>query len=373
LEDLLPTEIDLKSIFKKKFNLLFSSCKASDYFELEKLYMDLIDYYSSFNESYLKPDTIRYQTILLSSTLILIMIALFNQSNVKVASLENTIPVTTSFYNYYGLFLILVAYIFNKKAEIDLNRNYGKRKKLKILQDRFTRQQAKIIGKQELHVEYACRLYNHIGKQYYYCKDIIGSDSVFIKENYGNIISFKNCIAEKSKHVSFYTEDWDEFESEISELDNSLDELKRLLTSDLNRFLSKLPISNNEVNAELSCENIKNDEKENDVDPILDGLGLCLSESKTNEYQEIYSRLFNKYLKDWFEARKIIQEAFESYVSLDDSLLKNNLNDLKSTASDLNKYYNLEVGLPLFLCLIICLAIVFDKSNLLLIIKHLIF
>jgi hypothetical protein len=116
----LSTEAEIRKSIVSNLPVAFGETTAVDGAQVIGKFNELLDYASAVSAPFLGPDTIRYQTILLSLSLFLIAASAFHFTVVKLFDVN--VPVGPKFFVLYSALIAAVAAIFVIKAFVDHQR-----------------------------------------------------------------------------------------------------------------------------------------------------------------------------------------------------------------------------------------------------------
>ncbi len=155
---------EIQTVIKTQFPIVFGNQPAVPHDVFMKGYNLLVDYGMKAAEPQLNQETSKYQWTLLSTSLILLVIVLFNVGNIKIDEVTITVNRTTLL--WYLSFVIAVLLIFLARAALDLKRaSLARRKDSNVASEL----QALVnVGwsKRMLEVYFWQELFHQIGEKY---------------------------------------------------------------------------------------------------------------------------------------------------------------------------------------------------------------
>lgn len=114
------TKEEIEKTLRTQLPIIFGKKDAVDFVEFRKKYNELIDYALANTEPFLKAETVRYQSILLYTSLIFLSIKYLSILKIKIDSVE--VEVSAKLLIAYSVFIGMVALIFLTKAMVDSRR-----------------------------------------------------------------------------------------------------------------------------------------------------------------------------------------------------------------------------------------------------------
>jgi len=132
--------------------------------EFLQKYDALADSAAGASASFLSPDAIRYQSLLLYSSLIFLSVSLFKFNTVKI--LENSVAVDRRLYALYTTFMVLIALLFVLKAYADALRTQAAGTKHALMTRDFTEMMRVGILRRHIQHYFWLELSDAIGRAY---------------------------------------------------------------------------------------------------------------------------------------------------------------------------------------------------------------
>lgn len=116
----LTTEDEIKESIVSNLALIFGESKAVDPRTFREKYNSLVENAGAVSAPFLGPETIRYQTMLLSLSVLFISISLFRIGGIKIG--DTVVSVDSKLLVIYAVLIFLVIVIFLIKARLDFQR-----------------------------------------------------------------------------------------------------------------------------------------------------------------------------------------------------------------------------------------------------------
>jgi hypothetical protein len=114
------TEAEIKDSLLKNLELFFGESEAVDSGAFRQKYNSLVDSAIAVSAPFMGPETIRYQTMLLSLSIVFISISLFRIAGIKIG--DNLVSVDGRLLVIYAVLIVMVSLIFLLKASLDYQR-----------------------------------------------------------------------------------------------------------------------------------------------------------------------------------------------------------------------------------------------------------
>ena len=121
------TQGDIEASIRGALSIIFGKSESVDPQDFRSKFAGLVDFATNASEPILKPETLRYQSILIYWTLILLTLHYFRVGKFKIA--DAILDVDRRLFLVYSIFLVAVAAIFLIKSYIDYQRSTFAREK----------------------------------------------------------------------------------------------------------------------------------------------------------------------------------------------------------------------------------------------------
>lgn len=116
----LTTEAEIKDSLLQNLGLVLGESEAVASSTFRAKYNSLVDGAIAVSAPFLSPDTVRYQTMLLSLSIVFISLALFRIGHIKIA--DSPVSVDGRLLVIYAVLILMVSLIFLMKASLDYQR-----------------------------------------------------------------------------------------------------------------------------------------------------------------------------------------------------------------------------------------------------------
>jgi hypothetical protein len=326
---------EIKTTIRNHFPSIFGQLKQADVRPFFEKYNIYIDFMAGLSGAFMTAETVRYQSIMLVSSLFLAIIQLFKPTHANVSTF--TIDITPAFLAIYTGYLFALVIIFLTKASLDDERALILRKKNAhvVAELRSLNELASWRRNAELH--FWTKIVKSIGSAYYSHRaaeaELMGLDTPIREPD----LATSEAVIEGGREAD-------------DELKNVIDKLQDFL-SDFTSRLSKDERSYKNIGDQLLLEYSNKIAAIPKSDSIENRLGRMQNQLEHDgirrEYAHKLEQAYERYLEKWVEARADLSREVIPTQFFEADLQEAMRKDAKKAINVRRIYLLAEVGLPI--------------------------
>lgn len=330
----MATKDQIERSIRANCPIIFGDSYAVDIETFKPKYDALEDYASKVSAPFLGAETVRYQSLLLYFSLLVLAVTLFQIGSVKIG--DSLVSVDRRLLVIYAMLIGAIIVIFLTKVYLDIQRQHDLRKKYDLLRVELQALAEAGLLKKHIHHYFWLEIFDAIGRTYKAYDDAasaaIGTPPEF-KHNPMQVLNFDRAGYTKSPQMK----------EEIESLDSYLAAVTAELSHDEDRFREE---------AERILSSTRSQPED---DPIL---------SKSHKVHEAIRVAWGQTLKNWFDARNHLADQLLDHVLYKKPpeiiQLEDTLGILRRTWKIRRIYVWVEIAVPVVFAIF---AIVFVQSG----------